>query len=280
MSRSLAANAGSLHTLKVRARCGRSLWARQIRCTELMLIPTAAAMALAVQWVASCGGSVGVSSTTRSIVAYARGGMGDGRFLSRSRPATPSRTNLSCQRQTQGLDLPVRRTISPVPRPSAVARTILARQTCFCGLFLSATTASRRARSAALISTLIPSRIPATWGREWPTGIFRQTRSTRANRRLAGTLVAAVAEVGRCVLDGDAVERRAERPVQLLRGARRDPTQLGLDLRAGRLERPQGRRVGRQVAVGEAGPVQQLPHGGRLVRAQVVHHEHRVRLGP
>src|SRR4051812_26784566 len=138
MSRSLAANAGALDSLKVRTRCGRSLWARQIRCTELMLIPTAAAMALAVQWVASCGGSVGVSSTTRSIVACARGGMRDGRGLSRSRPATPSRTNLSCQRQTHGLDLPVRRTISPVPRPSAVARTILARQTCFCGLFLSA----------------------------------------------------------------------------------------------------------------------------------------------
>src|SRR4051794_38829084 len=91
MSRSLAANAGSLDSLKVRARCGRGLWARQIRCTELMLIPTAAAMALAVQWAASCGGSVGVSSTTRSIVACARGGMRDGRGLSRRRPATPPR---------------------------------------------------------------------------------------------------------------------------------------------------------------------------------------------
>src|SRR3954469_10675008 len=178
MSRSLAANAGSLDSLKVRTRCGRSLWARQIRCTELMLIPTAAAMALAVQWVASCGGSVGVSSITRSIVACARGGSAGGRVLSRSRPATPSRTNLSCQRQTHGLDLPVRRTISPVPRPSAVARTILARQTCFCGLFLSATTASKRARSAALTSTLIPSRIPGRWGCARPLGIFRQTWST------------------------------------------------------------------------------------------------------
>jgi hypothetical protein len=43
----------------------------------------------------------------------------------------------SCQRQTHGLDLPVRRTIAAVPQPPAVARTILARQTCFCGLFVN-----------------------------------------------------------------------------------------------------------------------------------------------
>ena len=179
MSRSLAANAGSLDSLKVRTRCGRSLCARQTRSTELGLVPVASAMALAVQWVASCGGSAAVSSTTRSIVSCARGGMRDGRVLSRSSPATPSRMNRSCQRQTHGFDLPVRRMISPVPRPSAVPRTILARQTCFCGLFRSATTASRRARSAVLTSTLIPSRISGRWGRARPLGIFRQTRSTR-----------------------------------------------------------------------------------------------------
>jgi hypothetical protein len=78
--------------------------------------------------------------------------------------------------------LPVRRTISLVPSPSAVARTILARQTCFCGLFRSGTTASSRARSAALTSTLIPSRIPATWGRGRPMGTFRQGWSTRITR--------------------------------------------------------------------------------------------------
>jgi hypothetical protein len=36
----------------------------------------------------------------------------------------------SCQRQTHGFDLPVRRAISTVPQPSAVTRTILARQAC------------------------------------------------------------------------------------------------------------------------------------------------------
>src|SRR4051812_31751005 len=116
MSRSLAANAGSLDSLNVRTPCGRGLWARHTRSTELGLVPTAAAMALALQWVASCGGSVGVSSTTRSIVACARGGMRGGRVLSRSSPGTPSAANRACQRQTHGLDLPVRRTISPVRR--------------------------------------------------------------------------------------------------------------------------------------------------------------------
>ena len=151
------------------------MWARQTRSTELGLIPVAAAMALAVQWVASCGGSAAVSSITPSIAACGSGGIRAGRVLSRSRPGTPSRMNRFCQRQTLGFDLPVRRMISPVPSPSAVAKMIPARQTCFCGLFRSATTASRRARSAALTSTLIPSRIPGRWGRAWPLGSFRQT---------------------------------------------------------------------------------------------------------
>ena len=156
------------------------LVARQMRSTELGLVPAAAAMALALQSVASCGGSEVVSATTRSIVSCARRGRRGGRVLSRSSPATPSRMKRSCQRRTHGFDLPVRRTISPVPSPSAVARMIPARQTCFCGLFRSATTASRRARSAVLISTLIPSRIPGRWGRARPSEIFRQTRSISA----------------------------------------------------------------------------------------------------
>jgi hypothetical protein len=163
-----------LGELEVRIRCGRSLCARQIRSTELGLILTASAMVLAVQWVASCGGSEAVSSITRSIAACARGGMREGRVLSHKSPGTPSRMKRSCQRQTHGFDLPVRRMISAVPHPSAVARMIPARQTCFCGLFRSATTASRRARSVALTSTLIPSRILNRWGRAWPLGIFRQ----------------------------------------------------------------------------------------------------------
>ena len=46
----------------------------------------------------------------------------------------PSAMNRAYQRHTTtGLALPDRRVISVVPQPSAVARMILARQTCFCG---------------------------------------------------------------------------------------------------------------------------------------------------
>jgi hypothetical protein len=41
--------------------------------------------------------------------------------------------NRACRRHTTGLALPDRRMISAVPQPSALARMILARQTCFCG---------------------------------------------------------------------------------------------------------------------------------------------------
>jgi len=127
--------------------------------TELTLMPTAFAIIAPVQWVASACGAVRVSATTRSATSAPSGRMRDGRVLSRRRPSTPSAMNRSCQRQTQGLDLPVRRMISTVPTPSAVAKMIPARQTCFCGLFRSATTASNRVRSAALTSTVMPLRI-------------------------------------------------------------------------------------------------------------------------
>jgi len=96
MARSLAANAGSLLSLKVLIWCGLSRCVRRIRCTELRLIPTASAMAAAVQCVASCGGSRVVSSTTRSITACSKGGMHDGRVLSRNSPSMPSAANRSC----------------------------------------------------------------------------------------------------------------------------------------------------------------------------------------
>jgi hypothetical protein len=49
----------------------------------------------------------------------------------------PSCMKRSCQRQTQVFDLPVRRMISLVPTPSALNRTISARQTCLCGVLRS-----------------------------------------------------------------------------------------------------------------------------------------------
>src|SRR3954451_3943727 len=72
---------------------------------------------------------------------------------------------------------------------------------------------------------------------------------TRANRRLVRTVIAAVAEVGPGILGGDAVERRADRPVQGVDVASGHAAQLTLHLRPGRLDRAQVGRVGGQVAV-------------------------------
>jgi hypothetical protein len=80
-------------------------------------------------------GTAGVRRSWKGPLPYAT------RPLGTTRPdpcnKVPSRMKRSCQRQTHGLDLPVRRTIAAVPQPPAVARTILARQTCFCGLFVN-----------------------------------------------------------------------------------------------------------------------------------------------
>src|SRR6266704_6327221 len=98
MSRSLGTNSGSRDSLNCRTRCGWSPWARQMRCTEDRLIPTALAMAAPVQWVVSPGASVWVSATTRSATAGGSGATRDGRVLSRNSPSTPSCMNRSCQR--------------------------------------------------------------------------------------------------------------------------------------------------------------------------------------
>src|ERR1019366_3509647 len=89
----------------------------------------------------------------------------------------------SCQRHTQVFDLPVRRMISLVPKPSALNRTISARQTCLCGALRSRARAFRRRRSAGLRVIDIPVRMrqtrmhPVRW--ESPPGFKCQTRSTR-----------------------------------------------------------------------------------------------------
>jgi hypothetical protein len=58
-----------------------------MRWTELGLMSMAFAIMAAVQWVASAGGSVWLSATTRSATFGSRGGMREGRVLSRSRPS-------------------------------------------------------------------------------------------------------------------------------------------------------------------------------------------------
>ena len=133
MSRNLATNFGSLDSLNWRIRCGCRPCLRQMRCTELTLMPLALAMAAAVQCVTSPGGSVSVSATTRAATSAPSGGMRDGRVLSRSRPSTPSGMKRSCQRQTARLaDAGVAHDLGGA---AAVRRQQhdLARQTCFCG---------------------------------------------------------------------------------------------------------------------------------------------------
>ena len=92
----------------------------------------------------------------------------------------------ACQRQTQVFDLPVRRMIATVPRPSALSRTISARQTCFWAVLRSRTSASRRRRSVGETSREIPVRMHQTCmpftRRESPPGLDRQTSSTRLAR--------------------------------------------------------------------------------------------------
>jgi hypothetical protein len=68
---------------------------RQMRCTELMLIPIAMAMAAPVQRVACGGGPAKVNVSTRSAVLGSKGGMRDGRVFSRHSSATPAAPNRS-----------------------------------------------------------------------------------------------------------------------------------------------------------------------------------------
>jgi hypothetical protein len=68
---------------------GRRPCARQMRWTELALMPTAFAIMVAVQWVASLGGSVWVWITTRSTRSDPSGGMHEGLVLWCSRPSQP-----------------------------------------------------------------------------------------------------------------------------------------------------------------------------------------------
>ena len=144
MSVSFSAKAGSVESLKCRQRCGLRPWAFQIACTVDAATSATFAIARNVQWVAWCGGGVCVRRTISATRSGGIGALPGGRDLSRSRPSTPSCMNRSCQRQTQVLDLPVSVMIAEVHRPSPLRRTIRARQTCFCGLFGSATIARNR----------------------------------------------------------------------------------------------------------------------------------------
>ena len=87
------------------------------------------------------------------------GGLPGLRVLSRGSPSTPSAMKRACHVHTTGFDLPERRMISAVPQPSAVARIMFARHTCFCGALRSETIASSRWRSSGVTLTTIPALI-------------------------------------------------------------------------------------------------------------------------
>jgi len=141
-------------------RCGASWWASRIRCTDRKLTPVAFASIRPVQWVVSPGGGPSARSTTRCTLAAGSGFLPGLRVLSRVSPSTPSAMNRACHLQTTGFDLPDRRMISAVPQPSAVASTILARHTCFCGALRSETIASSWRRSSRVTLTTIPALMP------------------------------------------------------------------------------------------------------------------------
>lgn len=174
-----SANFGSVDSLNVRMRCGASWWASRIRCTERRLTPAAFASIRPVQWVASPGGGPSVSSTTLSTVAVASGCLPGLRVLSRVSPSMPSAMNRACHRHTTGFDLPDRRMISAVPQPSAVARMMLARQTCFCGALRSEMIASSRWRSARVTFTTIPALMMRACTASDNLGIVRMNQTTR-----------------------------------------------------------------------------------------------------
>src|ERR1700710_426481 len=71
MSRTLAANLGSLDSLKVRIRCGAKPWARQMRWTEVRLTPAILAITRPGQWVVSPGGCASVRAPIRSAISSA-----------------------------------------------------------------------------------------------------------------------------------------------------------------------------------------------------------------
>ena len=82
---------------------------------------------------ASLGGDSMVSATAQVRSKGSSLGMREGRVLSCRSPSTPSAANRF--RQTQVLDVLVSRMIGLAPAPSALSKTICARQTCFYGAF-------------------------------------------------------------------------------------------------------------------------------------------------
>ena len=119
-------------------------WARQIRWTELTLMPIRRAIIAAVQ----CGrleGRIGQGQRDDALDHFRRerrNARGPG--LAAQQARDPFCGDALLPSQTQVFDLPVRRMISTGPTPATLSSTIWARQTCFCGVLRFPTTSSRR----------------------------------------------------------------------------------------------------------------------------------------
>ena len=148
ISVTVSSKSGSFETLNPFARCGFKPASAHMRPTLDGEMPMASAISARLQCVALGGVSCTVLAITFGLVSMGSGGTREGRVLSRFNPGTPSSRYRACQRQTVGFDMPVRRMISKVPWPSAVASTIPARQTSLRGVLRLVIRASSSVRSS------------------------------------------------------------------------------------------------------------------------------------
>ena len=136
---------------------------RQMRCTELTLMPAALAIARAGP-VGRLARRLGQRQRHHPLDHRLRraagcAAAGSCRAAGRRRPPAANR---SCQRQTQVLRLAGPAHDRDRAEPVGGQQDDPARQTCFCGLLRSATIRSRRRRSTALMAMVTPLRMPRT----------------------------------------------------------------------------------------------------------------------
>jgi hypothetical protein len=158
-----------------------ALQKRHIRRTELTLIRGRLGRP-SVKWLATDGGPASVIATTRSATSGPSGGMRDGRVLIVPKAGCALVPEPPLPAPDHRLGLTGRSHDLGSAAPSAVRRTIFARQTCFRGLLRFSATASNSPRSVALNRMSLRSCIPQTRtpesGREFPSGSKWQVWST------------------------------------------------------------------------------------------------------
>jgi hypothetical protein len=149
MSRTFSTNSGSVESLKVSTRCGRSAKARQMRTTADWLRPVALASERVLQCVAPGGAASRVVVTARSTCSSVilRGAPGRG---SSSRPSSPRSAKRRRHSATVGRLTPSASATPPFVLPGAAqASTIRARVASACPVLRRRTQPCSRARSSA-----------------------------------------------------------------------------------------------------------------------------------